>query len=181
MADLEIRSTNIDERDAKITTEDNLILKQKAAIKALTLEINIMKHELEKLNHTSEKDSLEINIMKRELEKMKQDSEKYSVEIGTLNEELTAYKDKLNNITKARVNKRNVEEMDLMEKFFRDYLVAKKGAAVKTVDVMTKANDVLATDGIRFNKFEVAKFMKDKGIIKKKTGPHSYYQDIKFV
>ena len=36
-------------------------------------------------------------------------------------------------------NKRNVDEMELMEKFFRDHIVAKKGSAVKTVDVMTKS------------------------------------------
>ena len=104
-----------------------------------------------------------------------------TAEINALKTELHEYKTQVSNITKGRVNKKTKEEMDLMEKFFRDHLVAKKGATVKTVDVMTKANEVLADHSIRFNKFEVAKFMNDKGITKKKYGGSSYYQDIKFV
>ena len=157
----------------KRDAEQYVMLKQKADQASLdthAVEIGVIKHDLEKLSHACH----DINIIKHELEKMKRDFAKQT-------EEFSEYKNKLNNITKSRVKKRNVEDMDLMEKFFRDHLVAKKGSSVKTVDVMTKANDILSEDGIRFNKFEVAKFMKDKGITKKKSGGHSYYQDIKFV
>ena len=46
---------------------------------------------------------------------------------------------------------------------------------------MTKANEALVHLNIRFNKFEVAQFMKDKGVAKKKGPNHTYYVDLKFV
>ena len=122
----------------------------------------------------------EIKRQSEEYKMLKQNTEKFK-EINNLKQELEKYKTKVNNITKPRVNKRNTEEMALMDDFFEKYLIRKNGASVKTVDVMTKANEILADKNIRFNKFEVVQFMKEKGISKKKSGGHNYYIGIKFI
>ncbi|MBY9021886.1 MAG: hypothetical protein KGD67_12585, partial [Candidatus Lokiarchaeota archaeon] len=114
-----------------------------------------------------------------ELKLMKEQAEIARLEKAR--QEVKECKAKLSNITKAKIKKRPKEETDMLNKFFDEHIAFKPGSTIKTVDVMTKANEVLADNNIRFNKFEVAKFMKDKGITKKKYGGSSYYQDIKFV
>ena len=79
------------------------------------------------------------------------------------------------------MNKRTKDEMDILEGFVNEHVVSEKGSMIKTADVMTKANEALAHLNIRFNKFEVAQFMKDRGAVKKKGQNYTYYVDLKFV
>lgn len=129
----------------------------------------------------------EMKFLREELEKYKLQAEDIKVlkqnasETKILKLELDQYKTKLNNITKARMNKRTKDEMDILEGFVNEHVVSEKGSMIKTADVMTKANEALAHLNIRFNKFEVAQFMKDRGAVKKKGQNYTYYVDLKFV
>ena len=126
------------------------------------------------------KQAAELKLMKEQaeiarLEKVRQE------EFDLLKQEVKECKAKLSNITKAKIKKRPKEEMEMLNKFFEEHIVIKTGSTIKTVDVMTKANEVLAAHKLRFNKFEVAQLMKDKGISKKKGANHTFYLDVKFV
>ena len=129
----------------------------------------------------------EMKFLREELEKYKLQAEDIKVlkqnasETKILKLELDQCKTKLNNITKARTNKRTKDEMDILENFVKEHIVSEKGSMIKTADVMTKANEALAYLNIRFNKFEVAQFMKDRGAVKKKGQNYTYYLDLKFV
>ncbi len=149
-----------------------------AEIKRQADEYKLMKEkalEFEELRQKA-KEYMLIKQNAGELDEIKKQAEEYQL----LKQEVTQCKIKINNLTKARVNKRSKEEMAYMEEFFQKFIVKKKEASIKTVDVMTKANEFLANKSLRFNKFEVAQFMKEKGILKKKAGGHTYYIDIKF-
>ena len=111
------------------------------------------------------KQAAELKMMK---EKLRQ------AEFEQLKQEVNECKTKLNNITKAKIK-------DMLHKFFEEHIVSQTGSTIKTVDVMTKANEVLASHKLRFTKFEVAQFMKDRGISKKKGANHTFYVDVKFV
>ena len=121
------------------------------------------------------KQAAELKVMKEELEKLRQ------AEFEQLKQEVNECKTKLNNITKAKIKKRPKEEKDMLYKFFDEHIAHQTGSTIKTVDVMTKANEVLAPHKLRFTKFEVAQFMKDKGISKKKGANHTFYVDVKFI
>ena len=126
------------------------------------------------------KQAAELKMMKEQaeiarVEKLRQ------VEFEQLKQDVNECKTKLNNITKAKIKKRPKEETDMLHKFFDEYIVSQTGSTIKTVDVMTKANEVLAPHKLRFTKFEVAQFMKDKGISKKKGANHTFYVDVKFI
>lgn len=136
-------------------------------------EVKFLREQLQKYKMQAE----DMQVLKQSVEDIKQSV----VETKMLKVELDQYKTKLNNITKARVKKRTKEEMDILDRFFEQHIVFEKGSLIKTSDVMTKANEVLAHLNIRFNKFEVAQFMKDKGAVKKKGPNHTYYVDLKFV
>lgn len=68
-----------------------------------------------------------------------------------------------------------------LETFFKEHIIKKKGNSIKTVDVNTKINELVLDKNIRYNKFEVSKFMKDKGVVRKKGSNHTYYVDIEIV
>ena len=126
------------------------------------------------------KQAAELKLMKEQaeiarLEKLRQE------EFELLKQEVKECKAKLSNITKAKIKKRPKEETDMLDNFFDEHIVSKPGSSIKTVDVMTKANEVLVAHKLRFNKFEVAQLMKDKGISKKKGTNHTFYVDVKFV
>ena len=126
------------------------------------------------------KQAVELKLMKEQaeiarLEKIQQE------DFELLKQEVKECKAKLNNITKAKIKKRPKEETDMLDKFFDEHIVSKPGSTIKTVDVMTKANEVLAAYKLRFNNFEVAQLMKDKGVSKKKGTNHTFYIDVKFV
>lgn len=126
------------------------------------------------------KQAAELKLMKEQaeiarLEKIRQQ------EFELLKQEVKECKAKLSNITKAKIKKRPKEETDMLHKFFDEHIIFQTGSTIKTVDVMTKANEVLAPHKLRFTKFEVAQFMKDKGISKKKGANHTFYVDVKFV
>ena len=121
------------------------------------------------------KQAAELKVMKEELEKLRQ------AEFEQLKKEVNECKTKLNNITKAKIKKRPKEEADMLHKFFEEHIVSQTGSTIKTVDVMTKANEVLAPHKLRFTKFEVAQLMKDKGISKKKGANHTFYVDVKLI
>ena len=126
------------------------------------------------------KQAAELKLLKdraeiAKLEKLRQE------EFELLKQEVNECKAKLSNITKAKIKKRPKEETDMLHKFFDEHIIIETGSTIKTVDVMTKANEVLAPHKLRFTKFEVAQFMKDKGISKKKGTNHTFYLDVKFV
>ena len=128
------------------------------------------------------KQAAELKLMKEQaeiarLEKLRQQEQEFE----QLKQEVKECKAKLSNITKVKIKKRPKEEMDMLNKFFDEHIAFKTGSSIKTVDVMTKANEVLAVHKLRFNKFEVAQLMKDKGISKKKGANHTFYLDVKFV
>jgi hypothetical protein len=129
----------------------------------------------------------EMKFLREELEKYRLQAEDIKIlkqnatETKILKLELDQCKTKLNNITKARMNKRTKDEMDILGAFVDEHVVFEKGSLIKTADVMTKANEALTHLNIRFNKFEVAQFMKDRGAVKKKGQNYTYYVDLKFV
>ena len=47
--------------------------------------------------------------------------------------------------------------------------------------VSHKINEFAETYNLVFNKFEISKFMRDKGVIRKKIGSYNYYLDIDLV
>ncbi len=173
-----------------INVEEIMLLKQQAEqFKILQEEMNQLKQQAAEFQQFKQQAN-QIKELKQQVEEFKEfkqqateskEFKQHTAEFNVLKTQLNECKSKLNNITKARINKRSNDEILLLEKFFDDYIIIKKGSLVKTVDVMTKANEVLADSNLRFNKFEMSQFMKDKKITKKKGPNHTYYVDIQIL
>jgi hypothetical protein len=129
----------------------------------------------------------EVKLLREELARYKNQAEDIKIlkqnaeETKMLKVELDKCKTKLQNITKPRVKNRTKEEMEILKYFIDEHIIYEKGSLIKTADVMTKANEALSRLNIRFNKFEIAQFMKDRGAEKKKGQNYTYYTNLKFV
>ena len=100
-----------------------------------------------------------------------------------LEERLADLEEKLEKITKARIKPvANVEkDMKNLDRFFDAHIAVKKDGRVKTTDVLTKVNEFVLPLNLKFSKFEVSKFMLQRGVVRKKIGSYNYYLDIKIV
>lgn len=67
---------------------------------------------------------------------------------------------------------------EIMETFHKVYIVICEGKRTKTVDVLSKMNKFAKEYGFNFSKFEVSKFMKQKGYVRTKIGSNNYYVNI---
>lgn len=128
--------------------------------------------DLSQIGIEIKKQTEEFKILKDELEKYKKEVEEFK--------NVTQSQLKSNNATKAKVNKRSPEEMRLLEDFFNKYIVSDKDSVIRTLDMITRVNEVLKVKP-RFNKFELSQFMKNKGISKKRKANRTYYLNVKMI
>ena len=62
--------------------------------------------------------------------------------------------------------------------FYNEILCIKKGKKINTADVVRKANEFAFNYNVRFTKFEVSNFMKEKGLKRSKISGTNFYLDI---
>lgn len=100
-----------------------------------------------------------------------------------LEERLADLEEKLEKITRSRAKLIVKVEKDMknLDRFFDMHIVTKKDGRVKTTDVLTKVNEFVLPLNLKFSKFEVSKFMLQKGVVRKKIGSYNYYLDIEIV
>lgn len=100
-----------------------------------------------------------------------------------LEERVSELEEKLEKITKARIKPvANVEkDMKNLDRFYEKHIIVKKGNKLKTVEVLNKINEFVEPFNIKFSKFEVAKFILGKEVVRKKIGSHNFYMDIDIV
>ena len=97
-----------------------------------------------------------------------------------LEERLIMLEEKLDKITNSRAKtivnvERNMKHLD---DFYEKFIIEKKDNKINTVEIFKKVNEFVEPLNIKFSKFEVAKFMKSKGVVRKKMGSHNYYIDV---
>ncbi len=165
-------------KDCKIKTDGQQLEKEYILSKEKSGESKIVKENSDEFKLLTDQPSYSKTVDQLTKNKLKKQRD---ADIAFIKQEIDLCQKKLDDIITPKIKKKGEKELALLEQFFKEHIVIKKGSNVITTDVMTKVNELFFDKNIRFNKFEVSRFMKGKTISKRKSGNHNYYVNIKLI